>query len=47
MQLLINTIAKLGRAAKIDPTLPRLLDRPPRTLQNYITDNVGLWTPGA
>lgn len=47
VQLLINTIAKLGRAARIDPTLPRLLDRPPRTLQNYINDNVQLWAPTA
>ena len=45
VQLLINVVAKLGRAAKIDPTLPRLLDRPPRTLQNYIDDNVQLWRP--
>lgn len=47
VQLLINVIARLGRAAKIDPTLPRLLDRPPRTLQNYIDDNVELWTSSA
>jgi len=45
VQLLINAIAKLGRAAKSDPTLSRLLDRPPRTLENYIDDNVKLWTP--
>jgi NAD(P)-dependent dehydrogenase (short-subunit alcohol dehydrogenase family) len=43
VQLLINTIARLGRAAKIDPTLPRLLGHAPHTLHDYITDNVELW----
>lgn len=43
VQLLINAIAKLGRAAAIDPTLPRLLDHSPRTLQDYINDHVDLW----
>lgn len=45
VQLLINVVAKLGRAATIDPTLSHLLGRPARTLQTYIDDNVHLWTP--
>ncbi len=47
VQLLINVIARVGLAAKVDPTLPRLLERPARTLHDYIHDNGDLWQRAA
>jgi uncharacterized protein YbjT (DUF2867 family) len=43
VQLLINVVARLGLAARVDDTLPRLLGRPPLTLQRYIEDHRDLW----
>ena len=43
VQLLINVIARVGLAAKVDPTLPHLLKRPARTLHDYIHDHTDLW----
>ena len=43
VQLLINVVARLGLAARVDDTLPRLLGRPPLTLQQYIEDHRDLW----
>ena len=34
---------RFGRGALVDPTLPRLLGRTPRTLRSYIQDHVALW----
>jgi len=45
VQLLINVIARAGLAAKVDPTLPQLLQRPARTLPDYIRDHRDLWQP--
>jgi len=39
VQLLINIIAKLGLAAKVNDEMPRLLQRASRTLQTYIDDH--------
>jgi len=44
VQLLINIIAKLGLAAKVNDEMPRLLQRPSRTLQTYIDDHRHLFT---
>jgi len=44
VQLLINIIAKLGLAAKVNNELPRLLHRPSRTLQTYIADHRDLFS---
>jgi uncharacterized protein YbjT (DUF2867 family) len=44
VQLLINVAARLGLAAKVNDTLPRLLGRQAATLADYITDNRSLWT---
>ena len=44
VQLLINIIAKLGMAAKVNNEVPRLLHRPSRTLQTYIDDHRHLFT---
>ena len=43
VQLLINVVARLGLAARVDDTLPRLLGRPALTLQRYIDDHRDLW----
>jgi len=43
VQLLINVIARLGLAARVDGTLERLLGRPPTPLKQYIEDSVALW----
>jgi len=45
VQLLINVVARIGLAAKVDPTLPRLLERPARTLHDYIHEHCALWQP--
>lgn len=34
---------RFGQGASIDPTLPRLLGRPARSLQEYIRDHVDRW----
>ena len=43
VQLVINATARLGLAAKVTDDLPRLLGRPPRTLQAYIHDTREVW----
>jgi uncharacterized protein YbjT (DUF2867 family) len=43
VQLLINVVARLGLAARVDDTLPRLLERPAGTLAQYIADHRALW----
>jgi uncharacterized protein YbjT (DUF2867 family) len=43
VQLLINVVARLGLAARVDDTLPRLLGRPALTLRQYIDDHRELW----
>jgi uncharacterized protein YbjT (DUF2867 family) len=50
MQIAIQTILHVGlrsgEAETVDPTLPRLLGRPPRSLESYLADAVrsGAWT---
>ncbi len=48
VQLVINLVARLGLAARVDDTLPRLLGRPAGTLAQYIADHRELWarSPG-
>jgi len=43
VQLLINVVARLGLAAKVDPTMEGLLGRPATTLARYLTDHRHLW----
>ena len=47
MQIAVQTILhvglRYGNAAKVDPTLQRLLGRPPRTMSEYIEDHRSLW----
>lgn len=34
---------RFGQGALIDPTLPRLLGHPPRSMQEYVRDHIELW----
>jgi hypothetical protein len=43
VQLVINAVARLGLAARVNDTVSRLLQRPPTTLQSYVTDHRDLW----
>ena len=47
MQALVQAVLhfglRFGQAESLDPTLARLLGRPPRTLAQYIADHVDLW----
>ena len=43
VQLLINAVARLGLAARVNDTVSRLIQRPPTTLQTYLTDHRDLW----
>lgn len=43
VQALLHVGLRFGQAADVDPTLPRLLARPARTLAQYISDHRGLW----
>ncbi len=47
VQLLINVIARVGMAAKVDGTMPGLLGRPARTLQEFLDDNLDAWRPAS
>jgi uncharacterized protein YbjT (DUF2867 family) len=43
VQLLINVVARLGLAARVNDTIRTLLGRPPTTLAAYISDHRALW----
>ena len=45
VQLLINIVARIGLAKRIDDTLPSLLGRPATPLAVYIRDHRNLWMP--
>jgi uncharacterized protein YbjT (DUF2867 family) len=47
VQLLINVIARLGLAAKVNDTMPRLLGRPPTPLATYLHDHRDAWAAPA
>ncbi|MCY1014252.1 NAD(P)H-binding protein [Pyxidicoccus sp. MSG2] len=46
-QVLVQTVLhaglRSGQAARVDPTLTRLLGRPGRTMRDYVHDHVSLW----
>lgn len=44
VQTVLHVGLRRGQAELVDPTLERLLGRPPRTLADYIRDHVHLWT---
>ena len=46
VQAVLHVGLRYGQADAVDPTLARLLDRPPRTLARYIADHLDLWRPG-
>lgn len=43
VQTVLHTGLRRGQAEAVDPTLPRLLGRPPRTLREYVRDHRQLW----
>ena len=43
VQVLINTIARLGLAARVNDVVAQLLGRPPITLERYLIDHRHLW----
>jgi uncharacterized protein YbjT (DUF2867 family) len=49
MQVLVQTVLhvglRFGQAEGVDPTLERLLGRPPRSVLDYIADHAALWQP--
>ena len=45
VQLLINAVARLRLAGRVNATLPRLLGRPPITLDRYVADHRARWMP--
>jgi uncharacterized protein YbjT (DUF2867 family) len=44
VQTALHVGLRRGQAARVDPTLGRLLGRPPRTLEHYVRDHAELWT---
>jgi len=43
VQTTLHALLRMGNAASVDPTLASLLDRPPRTIAEYVHDHVHLW----
>jgi uncharacterized protein YbjT (DUF2867 family) len=43
VQTVLHVGLRFGQGEGLDPTLARLLERPPRTLARYIADHVELW----
>jgi uncharacterized protein YbjT (DUF2867 family) len=46
VQAILHTGLRGGRAERVDPALPRLLGRAPRTLERYVRDHRHLWARG-
>ncbi len=44
VQTLLHAGLRRGRAEHVDPTLAKLLGRPPRTLEQYVRDHRDLWS---
>jgi len=43
VQVLINTVARLGLAARVNDVVAQVLGRPPITLERYLIDHRDLW----
>ncbi len=43
VQTVLHTGLRRGDAETVDPTLPRLLGRPARTIEDYVRDHVATW----
>ena len=43
VQAVLHTGLRRGQAETVDPTVARLLGRPPRTIERYIADHRGTW----
>ena len=47
VQTVLHAGLRLGQAERVDPTLERLLVRPPRTLRDYFRDHRNIWKEAA
>lgn len=47
VQTVLHTGLRRGQAETVDPTLPRLLGRPARTLAEYVHDHRDVWQPAS
>lgn len=47
VQTVLHTGLRRGQAQTVDPTLARLLGRPPHTVQQYVHDYRSTWSPPA
>jgi uncharacterized protein YbjT (DUF2867 family) len=45
VQTVLHTGLRRGQAERVDPTLTRLLNRPPRTMAQYVHEHRELWLP--
>ena len=43
VQTVLHLGLRLGQAERVDPTLARLLGRPPRTMRQYVQDRRAVW----
>jgi hypothetical protein len=43
VQTILHAGLRLGQAETVDPTLERLLGRPPRTVRSYVNENREIW----
>jgi hypothetical protein len=43
VQTVLHTGLRRGDAEAVDPTLPRLLGRPARTIEHYVRGHVATW----
>ena len=45
VQTVLHTGLRHGQAQTVDPTLARLLDRPPRSMRQFVHDHRTVWSP--
>jgi hypothetical protein len=44
VQTVLHLDLRRGGAARVDPTLGRLLGRPPRTMRQFVEANAAAWS---
>lgn len=47
VQTVLHTGLRRGDAEAVDPTLPRLLERPARTVEDYVREHAATWQPAS
>jgi uncharacterized protein YbjT (DUF2867 family) len=43
VQTILHVLLRFGQGATVDPTLARLLGRPPRTIRQFVEDSAQVW----